>query len=330
MSHSFSCSLDDVVAELGGKVLGDSQKRISRISTLADADSFSISFFSNKKYKSQLNETRAGCVIIDPVCIDCVPGDVNLIIVDNPYIYYARLTQWWRKKRDGIASDTSHIHPTAVVQSANIHSTALIGPGCVVSPGSSIGPHTRLVSGVTVGTNCHIGARCLLHPGVVIGADGFGFANDGGLWIKIEQLGGVRVGDDVEIGANSCIDRGALDDTVIGDGVKIDNLVQVGHNVQIGDHSALAGCVGIAGSASIGRHCTIGGGSVILGHISLAEGVNISASSTVIRSITKPGTYSGVYPLSENDLWEKNAATLKQLYNLRERLRRLEKILVNL
>jgi UDP-3-O-[3-hydroxymyristoyl] glucosamine N-acyltransferase len=285
---------------------------------------------TNPKYRAQLLITQAGCVIVSTDDVALVRSELNIIEVINPYIYYARLSQWWKKERDGIRSEIGLIHCTAIVKDAFVHPTALVGPGCVVNPGATIGPYTRLVSGVTIGHDCHVGARCLLHPGVVIGADGFGFARDGGLWLKIEQLGGVRIGDDVEIGANSCIDRGALDDTIIGNGVKIDNLVQIGHNVQIGDHSALAGCVGVAGSASIGAHCTVGGGAVILGHISLANGVNISASSTVMRSINESGTYSGVYPLAENRSWEKNAASLKQLHNLRERLRRIEKKLIEL
>ena len=165
----------------------------------------------------------------------------------------------------------------------------------------------------------------MLHPGVVIGADGFGFAPDGDLWEKIEQLGSVRIGNDVEIGANTCIDRGALLDTVIEDGVKLDNLIQIGHNVHIGRNTAIAGCVGVAGSATIGPNCTVGGGAVILGHLTLAAQVHISAATVVTKSIAKPGHYTGVFPLEENSAWERNAATLKQLHRLRERIKTLEK-----
>ncbi|MBU2408021.1 MAG: UDP-3-O-(3-hydroxymyristoyl)glucosamine N-acyltransferase, partial [Gammaproteobacteria bacterium] len=166
---------------------------------------------------------------------------------------------------------------------------------------------------------------CLLHPGVVVGADGFGLASDEGRWVKIEQLGAVRIGDDVEIGANTCIDRGALDDTVIEDGVKLDNLIQIGHNVRIGKHTAMAGCVGVAGSANIGAHCMLGGAAMILGHLTLADGVHISAASLVTRSIHKPGLYTGAFPIDENANWEKNAATLRHLHGLRERVKALEK-----
>jgi len=173
---------------------------------------------------------------------------------------------------------------------------------------------------------CVIGERCIVHPGAVIGADGFGFAPDGsGGWEKIEQLGAVRIGNDVEIGANTCIDRGALDDTVIEDGVKLDNLIQIGHNVRIGAHTVMAGCTGVAGSATIGAHCQIGGAAIILGHLTLGDGVVISAGSAVLRSILKPGQYSGVFPIDDNAAWEKNAATLRQLHSLRDRLRALEK-----
>jgi UDP-3-O-[3-hydroxymyristoyl] glucosamine N-acyltransferase len=177
---------------------------------------------------------------------------------------------------------------------------------------------------VTLGAGCVIGARGIVHSGVVIGADGFGFAPTEGRWEKIEQLGKVRIGDDVEIGANTCIDRGALDDTVIEDGVKLDNLIQIGHNVHIGAHTAMAGCVGVAGSASIGAHCTVGGGAIVLGHLSLADHVHISAASVVMRSIRQPGQYSGVFPIDDNAAWEKNAATLRQLHTLRDRIRTLE------
>jgi UDP-3-O-[3-hydroxymyristoyl] glucosamine N-acyltransferase len=177
-----------------------------------------------------------------------------------------------------------------------------------------------------VSEDCVIGARCLLHPGVVIGADGFGLAPHEGAWVKIEQLGAVRIGDDVEIGANTCIDRGALGDTVIEDGVKLDNLIQIGHNVRIGKHTAMAGCAAVAGSATIGAHCTFGGRAGVLGHLTIADHVNISSNSLVTRSIHKAGHYTGVFPIDDNATWEKNAATLKQLHSLRERLKALEKM----
>jgi UDP-3-O-[3-hydroxymyristoyl] glucosamine N-acyltransferase len=194
-----------------------------------------------------------------------------------------------------------------------------------VGDGAEDGTGTWLKARVMLSGGCSIGARGIVHGGAVIGADGFGFALHEGRWDKIEQLGAVVIGDDVEIGANTCIDRGALDDTVLGDGVKLDNLVQIGHNVRIGDHTAFAGCVGVAGSARIGRHCTAGGGAIILGHLEIVDHVHITAATLITRSIHKPGQYSGAFPFDDNASWEKNAATLRQLHALRERLRALEK-----
>jgi UDP-3-O-[3-hydroxymyristoyl] glucosamine N-acyltransferase len=199
-----------------------------------------------------------------------------------------------------------------------------LGSHVVIESGASVGEASVLHARVTLGENCVVGSRCILHSGVVIGADGCGFAQQEGQWIKIEQLGAVRIGNDVELGANTCVDRGALDDTVIDDGVKLDNLVQIGHNVHIGAHTAMAGCAGVAGSAIIGKHCTVGGGAVVLGHLSLADNVHISAASVVTRSIRVPGHYSGVFPIDDNASWEKNAATLKQLHALRDRIKKLE------
>ena len=213
---------------------------------------------------------------------------------------------------------------SAMAGCVGVAGSATIGPLCVVERGAHIGAETVLKSRVTVGEDCRIGARCIVHAGVVIGADGFGFAPENGQWVKIEQLGAVRIGDDVEIGANTCIDRGALQDTVIEDGVKLDNLIQIGHNVRIGKHSAMAGCVGIAGSAIIGAHCTVGGGAIVLGHLELADNVHISAATVVTRSLTRPGQYTGMFPIDDNARWEKNAATLKQLHSLRERIKALE------
>ncbi|MFY8089046.1 MAG: UDP-3-O-(3-hydroxymyristoyl)glucosamine N-acyltransferase, partial [Rubrivivax sp.] len=195
----------------------------------------------------------------------------------------------------------------------------------VVEAGAQVGEGTQLRARVVLGQACRIGRQGLVHAGAVIGADGFGFAPEAGRWTKIEQLGAVRIDDHVEIGANTCVDRGALEDTVLEEGVKLDNLIQIGHNVKVGAHTAMAGCVGIAGSARIGRHCTLGGGAIILGHLELADHVHISAATVVSRSILKPGQYSGVFPFDDNASWEKNAATLRQLHALRDRIRALEK-----
>jgi len=317
-------TLASIVETLGGTLVGQPDIAIEGLAPLESAGSGQISFLSNPRYQAQLRATRAACVILSPVLQDTAPAGVALIVVDNPYLYHARLTQLWRSKQD--TTRLRGIHPSAVVDpSAQVDATAFVGPLCVVERGAVIGPGTVLKSRVTLGEDCVVGARCILHSGVVIGADGFGFAPDGERWEKIEQLGAVRIGDDVEIGANTCIDRGALQDTVIEDGVKLDNLIQIGHNVRVGRNTAMAGCVGVAGSATIGERCTIGGGAVVLGHLTLAAGVNISAATVVTKSITKPGHYTGVFPLDDNASWERNAATLKQLHSLRERIKILEK-----
>ena len=321
-------ALREIAGQLGGELLGDGERRIARIATLEGATPDAIAFLANPKYRAQLATTQAGCVIVGPALRDEAVARGAAIVTADPYLYYARLTQWWaRRMRPAPAVG---IHPSAVVDpSARIAPDAVIGPLCVIGAGASIGAGTRLAPRVTGGDGCSIGARGIVHSGVVIGADGFGFAPvkaEGGLrYEKIEQLGAVRIGDDVEIGANTCIDRGALDDTVIEDGVKLDNLIQIGHNVRIGAHSAMAGCVGIAGSAVIGRRCTVGGGAIVLGHLTLADDVHISAASVVMRSIRQPGQYSGVFPIDDNAAWERNAATLRQLHTLRDRIRALEK-----
>jgi UDP-3-O-[3-hydroxymyristoyl] glucosamine N-acyltransferase len=270
-----------------------------------------------------LKQSQAACVIVTPQFKELALERGACIVSDDPYFYFARLTQLWKKKTT--VHTAARIHPSAVIDpEADVHETALIGPLCVVERGAKVGAHSQLKSRVTLGENCHIGERCIVHAGVVIGADGFGFALHQGTWEKIEQLGAVRIGNDVEIGANTCIDRGALQDTVIEDGVKLDNLIQIGHNVHIGQHTAMAGCVGVAGSARIGAHCTVGGGAIILGHLSLADGVHISAASVVTRSIKQPGQYTGLFPIDDNSAWEKNAASLKQLHQLRDRIKALE------
>jgi UDP-3-O-[3-hydroxymyristoyl] glucosamine N-acyltransferase len=330
---------------VNGRVQGDPHRVLARIATLQSASADCVSFLSNARYRAQLATTQAGCVIVAehlwPLqAQEC--ASAILVLVADPYLAYARLTQWWAAQ--GRAAAPGGVHPSAVVeQGARIHPTASIGPlchvaaGAVVDEGAVIGPHcilgqdthvgahTRLAASVSLMQACRVGARGILHPGVVVGADGFGFAPHAGQWVKIEQLGAVRIGDDVEIGANTCIDRGALEDTVIEDGVKLDNLIQIGHNVHIGRGSAMAGCVGVAGSAVIGQRCTVGGGAIILGHLTLADDVHISAATVVTRSITKPGQYSGVFPFDDNAAWEKNAATLRQLHQMRDRLRQLEK-----
>ncbi len=321
---------------------GDADALIHRLGTLETADAQTLSFLANPRYQAQLAATRAGCVIVAPALADLAAARGAALVCADPYHAFARLTQWWAARTRRPA--TPGVHPSAVVEEgarvdatasvgplcfvgrgARIAEGAVLGPQCHVGDGAKVGAGTWLKARVMLSEGCRIGARGIVHGGAVIGADGFGFAPHEGRWEKIEQLGAVVIGDDVEIGANTCIDRGALDDTVLGQGVKLDNLVQIGHNVRIGDHTALAGCVGVAGSARIGRHCTAGGGAIILGHLEIVDHVHITAATLITRSIHKPGQYSGAFPFDDNASWEKNAATLRQLHALRERLRALEK-----
>lgn len=327
-----SVTLGQIVNVLGGTLHGGAPNCIiTQIAALEQADEHSISFLSNPRYIGQLAHSRAACVIVAENMREAALKRGACIVADNPYLYFARLTQWWKRQQPKFnwANAGQHIHPSAVIHpSAKIASDAHIGPLCVIEANTYIGSGSVLVACVHVGENCHIGSQCLLHPGVVIGADGFGFARNGAVgWEKIEQLGRVVIGDNVEIGANTCIDRGALDDTEIGNGVKIDNLVQIAHNVQIGPRTVIAANTGIAGSARIGADCSIGGAANILGHLEIAPGTSISPTSMVTRSLHKPELYTGIFPLQTNAQWEKNAAAFKQLAHLRERLRKLEQSL---
>ena len=322
-------SLGFIVGQLGGQLIGSPEAQVQRLAPLQSAGPEDISFLSHARYRTQLESSQAGVVILAPAMQEAAQGRRACILCEDPYLYFARLTRLWRAQHPMPARP--RIHPSAVVDTtAQLAQDVVIGPLCVVEAGASIGAGTVLHSRVTVGHGCHLGERCIVHPGVVIGADGFGFAPHQGRWEKIEQLGAVRIGNDVEIGANTCIDRGALEDTVLEDGVKLDNLIQIGHNVHVGAHTAMAGCVGVAGSAKIGAHCTVGGGAVVLGHLTLADGVHVSAASVVTRSILKPGQYTGMFPIDENAQWEKNAASLKQLARMRERVRALEQQLQTL
>lgn len=324
-----SLTLGSIVDALGGELFGDAGGVIDGLAPLESAGPQHLSFLSHPKYQKQLAASQAACVIVSPQMRDAAQVRGACIVADQPYLYFARVTQLWKKSL--AKTTTPLVHASAVIDpGAFVHPSARIGALSVVERGARIGANTELKSRVTISEDCVIGDRCLVHSGVVIGADGFGFAPNAGAWEKIEQLAAVRIGNDVEIGANTCIDRGALQDTVIEDGVKLDNLIQIGHNVRVGKHTAMAGCAGVAGSASIGEHCTIGGGAIVLGHLEVADHVNISAASVVTRSIRKPGHYTGMFPIDENAAWEKNAASVKQLHSLRERIRSLEEKLKRL
>ena len=314
-------TLGQIAARLGGRVVGDPGTTVRQVGSLEKASAGDITFFSSPKYEAQLAATRASAVVLaaESESLTALPR----IVCDAPYLYFARLSQLFNP----LTVQPEGVHPSAVVSSsARLGARVSIGAGCVIGDGVSIGDDSCLYPRVVVYPGCSLGKRAIVHSGAVIGADGFGLAqDDAGRWVKIPQIGAVRIGDDVEIGANTTIDRGAMDDTVIEDGVKLDNQIQIGHNVHIGAHTAMAGCAGVAGSTRIGRHCTIGGAAVILGHLNLADHVHVSAATVISRSIRQPGTYTGVFPFEGHESWTRNAAHVRRLADLAERLRALER-----
>lgn len=342
----------ELASALGGELLGPPELEVTRIAPLSEADAASITFIAQARWLPQLASTGAACVIVAPsqreaAAARVAAGRGAVILCAEPYLAFARLTQLWaaatrERPAPGVHATAvvepgAHIHPSAHVGAlAFVGAGARVGPGCVLGAQAHLGRDAVLGEGTVlmprsmVAYGCRLGARVLLHGGAVIGADGFGFAPDQGRWEKIEQLGAVVLADDVEIGANSCVDRGALGDTVLAEGVKVDNLVQIAHNVQVGPHTAFAGCAAVAGSTRIGAFCTIGGAARIIGHLEITDHVHISATTLVSRSILKPGHYSGAFPFDENAAWEKNAATLRQLHALRDRLRTLERAVATL
>lgn len=334
-------SLKYIAAQLGGDVLGDGEIRVRQVGALASAKAGQISFLSSPKYRSQLASTSASAVIVPPAFADATR--LPRIVTGNPYAYYAKVTALLNP----VAGLPAGVHPSATLGSC-IPATVHIGPqvvmgrnvrlgegviihaGCVIGDEVEIGEGSVLYPRVAIYSGCRIGRHAIIHSGVVIGADGFGFAPENGRWVKIPQIGGVRIGDEVEIGANTSIDRGALDDTVIGSGCKFDNQIQIGHNCIIGDHVVIAGCVGIAGSTQIGRGCMIGGAAMILGHLDIAAGTTISPGSMVMKSIAKPGKYTALFPLEAHEDWLRNAAQVRHLKVLADRVSELEKKLEKL
>jgi UDP-3-O-[3-hydroxymyristoyl] glucosamine N-acyltransferase len=312
-------TLGEIASRLGGRVAGNPQTLVRQVGTLERAGADEITFFANSRYRAQLAGTRAGAVIVAPDAEALT--DRPRLVAENPYALFARVSQLFNP----LVSQAPGVHPSAVIApDVKLGARVSIGPKCVVGEGVTIGDDTCLYPGVVVYPRCVLGARVIAHSGAVIGADGFGIAPEAGRWVKIPQIGRVVIGDDVEIGAHTTIDRGAIDDTVLEEGVKLDNHIQIGHNVRIGAHTAIAACTGIAGSANIGRHCLIYGSAQINGHISIADHVTISACTAVSNSISKAGTYSGVYPYDEHGSWLKNAAVLRQLARLLDRVRGLE------
>ena len=333
-----SYRLGELATCIGATLRGDPEVLINRVAALNAAGPRDVTFLSNRRYRRYLERTRAGAVILSPEFADACP--VSALVLEDPYVGYARVAALMSSP----AETEPCIADTAVVDSgATVAPDASVGAHCVIEAGasvgagtslaagsflgrgSSVGPNGRLAERVVVCRDVHIGARVIIHPGAVVGADGFGIANDDGVWIKIPQFGGVRIGDDVEIGANTTIDRGALDDTVIEDGVKLDNLIQIGHNVHIGSHTAIAACSAIGGSARIGSRCTIAGAVSIAGHLEIADDVHLTATSAVPNSIREGGVYSSGMPIQENRAWRRNVARLRQLDEMARRLRAVER-----
>lgn len=329
--------LADIAARFGGQALGDADTKIHQIATLENAQAGHLAFLASSKYRARLAATRASAVIVGMA--DAESTQLPRIICDNPYLYFAKVSAFLNppppvvpgKHSSAVIGENTQIDQTAHIaahvvigENVRIGAGSVIMAGCNIGAGTVIGEHSRLYPNVVVYHNCVLGSRLIAHSGVVIGADGFGMAMDEDHWLKIPQIGRVIIGDDVEIGANTTIDRGALDDTVIEDGVKLDNQIQVAHNVRIGAHTAIAGCVGIAGSTTIGRYCRIGGSAGILGHLNIADHVEISSFTLVGKSIPKRGSYTGIFPFSSNDEWRKNASHIRHLDSLADKIKMLQ------
>jgi len=329
--------LAELAVRFGCELQGDPDALVDRVAPLQEATPGALAFLANPRYRRYLAGTRATAVVLEPAMAGECP--VAALVVRNPYATYARIAQLLHP----LPAVAGGRHPSAVVEegarvdpSAWVGALAFVGAGAVIGPRASVGPgsvvlggaqvgaDTRLVARVTLGETVRLGERCVLYPGCVIGADGFGHAPDNGSYVKVPQLGGVVIGDDVEVGANTTIDRGAIGDTVIGNGVKIDNQVQIGHNVRVGEHTVIAGCAGISGSATIGRRCMIGGMVGIVGHLEICDDVALTGRTMVSSSIRQPGVYSSALHADEARSFRRNAARFQKLDELARRVRRLE------
>lgn len=332
-------TLGQLAAFLGATLRGAADKEITGLATLQEAGPGQVSFLANPQYRKFLADSHAAAVLLKPADAESFVGDA--LLVPDPYLAYARISHLFDPKPKALPG----VHASAMVAAdAQVDPAASVGAFAVIESGA------RIAAGVTIGAHCFIGARCeigeggwlaprvtlyhdvrigkrvVIQSGAVLGGEGFGFANEKGVWQKIAQIGGVRVGDDVEIGVNTAIDRGALADTVIGNGVKLDNQIQIAHNVQVGDHTAMAACVGISGSTKIGKHCTIAGGVGMVGHIEVCDGVFVTGMTMVTRSITEPGAYSSGTAMQPAAEWRKSAARIRQLDDMSRRLQQLEKV----
>ncbi len=336
-------TLGELADRFDCELIGDAGVSVDRVGTLSSAGPGAVSFFANPLFRDALRATRATAVIVPAGTGDDCP--VAALVSANPYACYARVAAWLSPP----PSMPAGIHPTASVDaSAEISPSASIGPlaaigagaqvgdqavigaGSVIGDAVRIGADTRIAPRVSVLDSVRIGQRCILHSGVVIGADGFGFAPDAGKWVKVPQLGSVLIGDDVEIGANSTIDRGTIESTVIEDGVKLDNLVQIAHNARIGAHSIMAAMSGVAGSTKLGQRCMVGGGAVMINHLTICDDVLVTFRSVITKSISEPGTYSGSLPADEASQWRRNAARFRSLDKLAGRVRKIESVLKKL
>ncbi|NMN92515.1 UDP-3-O-[3-hydroxymyristoyl] glucosamine N-acyltransferase len=334
----YSIRLDALAQQLDAQLHGDGDLVITGVASMHSAKAGQITFLSDSRYREQLTGTQASAVVLTEA--DLPYCQVAALVVKNPYLTYARMAQLM----DATPQPAADIAPSAVIapdaalgkqvaiganavieSGAQLGDGVIIGPGCFIGKNARIGAGTRLWANVTIYHNVELGEQCLIQSGAVIGADGFGYANDRGNWIKIPQLGTVRIGDRVEIGASTTIDRGALDDTIIGNGVIIDNQCQIAHNVLIGDNTAVAGGVIMAGSLKIGRYCMIGGASVINGHMEICDKVTVTGMGMVMRPITEPGVYSSGIPLQPNKVWRKTAALVLNIDDISKRLKAVER-----
>jgi len=326
----------DLAARIGAELRGD-DCQLRRVAALENADADCLCYLSGPKHRRRLRETRAGAVILAAEAVGDAP--CTCLVTDNPTLAFARAVALLHPRprlaagrhpsaviaADAHIDDSAAVGPLCVIESkVEIGPDVEIGPGCVVQEGSVIGAGSRLVARVTICRGSIIGARALLHPGAVVGREGFGFAQDGDRWVRIPQIGHVRIGDDVEVGANTAIDRGALEATVIGDGVKLDNLIQIGHNVHIGANTAMAACSGISGSTQIGQRCTVAGAAGMAGHLTIGDDVHFTGMAMVTRSFTEPGLYSSGIPAMTNADWRRNVARFRHLDELSKRVKSIE------
>jgi UDP-3-O-[3-hydroxymyristoyl] glucosamine N-acyltransferase len=338
-----AATLSELASRFGCRVAGDGATRVSRVATLAAATPDAISFLANPLYRAELTGTRAGAVILDQAASKDSP--VPCLICDNPYARYAEIAAFLHPApvpaagihpdasvaADAVVAASAEVGPRAVIGArARIGEGAVIGAGAVVGPRVVVGALTRIAPLVSLQDGVTVGQRCIIHAGACIGADGFGFAEDKGRWIKVPQLGSVVIGDDVEVGANTTVDRGTIENTVIEDGVKLDNLVQIAHNVRVGAHTVMAAMSGAAGSTKIGQRCMVGGGVVMVGHLTICDDVMFTFRSVVTQSVTVPGVYGGSLPAEEASKWRRSAARFRQLDAMHRRLRELEERLQQL